>query len=105
MSARGKTVKMADKLYNLRSLVEEPPAGWDRGRVQGYFTWAWHVVAGLRGTNVGLEAALDKVFACEAVDTEGTYAVLPARGNDELLSQQLEAYLAEMARVSAIEDD
>ena len=33
-------------------------------RAQGYFVWASHVVEGMRGTNAGLEAALDEVVLC-----------------------------------------
>lgn len=40
-----KLVKLADKLHNLTSFLEEScPVGWDAKRVQGYFVWSKAVV-------------------------------------------------------------
>eukprot|EP00741_Cyanophora_paradoxa_P002052 tig00000545_g1988.t1 len=61
-SEGAKLVKLGDKLYNLRDLLRTTPVGWSAQRVEEYFAWAQAVVAGLRGTNAGLEAALDEVF-------------------------------------------
>lgn len=58
-----KLVKLADKLSNLRSLLTDPPKDWSPSIIEGYFIWAYKVVAGLRNTNSGLETELDKVFA------------------------------------------
>lgn len=59
-SYMARLVKLADKLSNLRDLIRNPI--WEPARVQGYFVWSHAVVQGLRGTNTGLEAALDRVF-------------------------------------------
>ncbi|NXG57987.1 MESH1 pyrophosphohydrolase, partial [Hemiprocne comata] len=61
-SPRAKLVKLADKLDNLRDLNRCTPEGWSSQRVQEYFRWAAEVVAGLRGTNPPLEAALQRLF-------------------------------------------
>lgn len=57
-----KLVKLADKYDNLSDIVKLPPKGWDKNYILGYFVWSKKVVEGLRGTNVNLEAALDKLF-------------------------------------------
>ena len=59
MSAHAKLVKLADKTCNLRDLTDSPPANWPHERRAQYFVWAKAVVAGLRGSNAGLEAAFD----------------------------------------------
>lgn len=57
-------IKLADKIANLRSLKESPPAGWSEQRIQGYFNWAGTVVRAIRMKNpnfignTGLEAAI-----------------------------------------------
>ena len=63
-SPEAKLVKLADKLYNLRDLDSSDgiPAGWEEKRVNEYFTWAFNVVKGLRGSNTTLENELDKLF-------------------------------------------
>ena len=58
-----KLVKLADKIANLRDIVEFPPADWPQFRRREYFDWATQVVAGLRGTHAGLEASFDEVCA------------------------------------------
>ncbi|NWW97205.1 MESH1 pyrophosphohydrolase, partial [Rhynochetos jubatus] len=61
-SPRAKLVRLADKLHNLRDINRCVPQGWSAERVQEYFRWAAEVVAGLRGTNPVLEAALERLF-------------------------------------------
>ena len=63
-SPEAKLVKLADKLYNLRDLDSpgDVPDGWEEKRVNEYFTWAFNVVKGLRGSNARLENELDKLF-------------------------------------------
>ncbi|TVQ88481.1 MAG: bifunctional (p)ppGpp synthetase/guanosine-3',5'-bis(diphosphate) 3'-pyrophosphohydrolase [Chromatiaceae bacterium] len=61
-------VKLADKIANLRDLVEHPPAAWDGARRREYCDWARAVVERLRGTHAGLEALFDQAYArCLAV--------------------------------------
>jgi guanosine-3',5'-bis(diphosphate) 3'-pyrophosphohydrolase len=63
LSPRARIVKLADKVCNLRDIVQDPPAGWPLERKQQYFDWAKSVVDKIRGTNVELENAFDEAFA------------------------------------------
>lgn len=63
ISRQAKLVKLADKICNLRDILDSPPADWDRTRKQAYFDWAERVVAGLRGTHAGLEEIFDGLLA------------------------------------------
>ena len=56
-------VKLADKIANLRDLIEFPPADWPAYRRREYFDWTAEVVASLRGTHARLEALFDGVQA------------------------------------------
>lgn len=80
-----KVIKLADKLHNLRSLMEQPPVAWTPDIVQGYFVWSKCVVDAMRGTNAPLEAELDKLFMQK----------LPPDGNlEEALQEYYRALLA-----------
>ena len=59
LSARGKLLKLADKVANLRSLAEDPPTDWETPRALAYVAWSRAVVDGLRGVSPALEAAFD----------------------------------------------
>jgi len=61
-SARARLIKIADKTSNLRSLIESPPEGWDRGRKRQYLEWAARVVQECRGASPWLEARFDEVY-------------------------------------------
>ncbi|CAD6196312.1 unnamed protein product [Caenorhabditis auriculariae] len=61
-SHKGKLVKLADKLYNLRDLERRAPFGWDSKRIKEYFGWAKQVVTGMKGTNEALECQLDDIL-------------------------------------------
>jgi guanosine-3',5'-bis(diphosphate) 3'-pyrophosphohydrolase len=63
LSHDAKQIKLADKLCNLRELVESPPAGWSEERKAGYSTWSLDVVNGVRGANPALESCFDAAFA------------------------------------------
>lgn len=62
-SPQAKLVKLADKICNLRDIVDNPPAKWSLQRKREYFDWAAKVVAGLRGTHAPLEAVFDALYA------------------------------------------
>ncbi len=62
-SEGARLVKLADKICNLRDLLEHPPADWDLARRREYFDWAAAVVARLRGTHAGLETLFDQVHS------------------------------------------
>ncbi len=63
LSPRARIVKIADKVCNLRDIVEDPPAEWPLERKRQYFGWAKSVVDEIRGTNVELENRFDEAFA------------------------------------------
>jgi guanosine-3',5'-bis(diphosphate) 3'-pyrophosphohydrolase len=56
-------VKLADKICNLRDVVDAPPAHWPLERRQAYFDWARQVVDGLPRVNDALRAEFDTAFA------------------------------------------
>src|ERR1044071_4152161 len=62
-SERAQTLKLADKISNLRSILASPPAGWDRERKQQYFEWARQVVAGLANPNPFLKTEFDQTYS------------------------------------------
>lgn len=61
-SKEAKLVKLADKICNLRDILEHPPEDWDSSRKFEYFDWAGKVVAGVRGSNVELERIFDELL-------------------------------------------
>ena len=63
ISAEAKLVKLADKICNLRDVLERPPAKWDLERRKEYFEWAKRVIDRLRGVHPRLEAAFDAACA------------------------------------------
>lgn len=71
-----KLVKLADKLYNTRDLLQDIPKGWSPEVVYGYFVWTYKVIEGLRGTNAALETELDKIFAQVIKEDEDLDAAL-----------------------------
>ena len=62
-SREAKLVKLADKICNLRDILNAPPADWPAERKQAYFDWAAQVVANIRGIHPGLETAFDELYA------------------------------------------
>jgi (p)ppGpp synthase/HD superfamily hydrolase len=62
-SERAQTLKLADKISNLRSLLASPPAGWSLERKLQYFEWAKAVVDGLTSPNRLLKAEFDKTYS------------------------------------------
>lgn len=94
ISAEAKLVKLADKLYNTKDLMQLPPTDWDVERIQGYFVWTKTIVDSIRGTNLMLETELDKVFNATFKHTNGKkYPTIP-KGID--LSIFLEEYYQSM---------
>ena len=61
ISDQAKLVKLADKICNLRDILEAPPKNWSTERKQQYFDWAAKVVDGVRGIHPGLEAVFDEL--------------------------------------------
>jgi (p)ppGpp synthase/HD superfamily hydrolase len=63
LSVRAKLAKLADKISNVRSIIETPPAEWSLERKREYFDWSERVVAGCRGSNAALERLYDETVA------------------------------------------
>jgi guanosine-3',5'-bis(diphosphate) 3'-pyrophosphohydrolase len=66
-------VKLADKIANVRDIVERPPAHWALGRRVEYLGWARRVVEGLPAANPALQACFEREFrrALERLCAEG----------------------------------
>ena len=63
LSPGAATVKLADKIANLRDIASAPPVDWDLARRQAYYAWARRVVDGLRHVHPGLAAVFDAAHA------------------------------------------
>jgi len=61
-SPRAQTLKLADKISNLRAIISSPPVGWSRERKQQYFEWARQVVSGIASPNELLKSEFDKTY-------------------------------------------
>jgi len=61
-SARAQTLKLADKISNLRAILVSPPVGWSLERKREYFEWAKAVVDGLPAPNPMLKSEFDKTY-------------------------------------------
>lgn len=61
LSARAKVVKLADKIANLRDVLDNPRSEWTVARRIEYLEWTEQVVAGCRGANPPLERLYDQV--------------------------------------------
>lgn len=58
-SVRARHVKLADKICNIRDLMDSPPPRWSLERRREYVDWAEKVINGVRGTNENLERCFD----------------------------------------------
>lgn len=61
-SPRAQTLKLADKISNLRAIIGSPPMGWSLERKQQYFEWARQVVSGIASPNEFLKSEFDKAY-------------------------------------------
>ena len=70
LSPQAKQIKLADKISNVRDMIESPPDGWSIERRREYVEWGEKVVAGLRGSNKDLERRFDETckFARERLN-------------------------------------
>lgn len=62
-SHEAKLVKLADKISNLRDILNSPPADWSLQRKQEYFNWSKDVVDQIRRANEKLSLAFNQVYA------------------------------------------
>jgi (p)ppGpp synthase/HD superfamily hydrolase len=61
-SARAQTLKLADKISNLRAIITTPPVGWNLDRKRQYFEWAKQVVSGITDPNHYLKSEFDNAY-------------------------------------------
>lgn len=62
ISDKAKLVKLADKISNLRDVLDNAPANWSLERRQEYFDWARKVIDQIQGTHPRLEAIFEHVY-------------------------------------------
>ena len=62
LSVRAQTIKLADKISNLRSILSSPPPDWDYERKKQYFEWGKQVVDGFTAPNPILKAEFEKTY-------------------------------------------
>ena len=62
LSPRAQTLKIADKISNLRSVLLTPPVGWDLRRKQEYFEWGKRVVDACPAPNPLLKEEFERVY-------------------------------------------
>jgi guanosine-3',5'-bis(diphosphate) 3'-pyrophosphohydrolase len=62
MSLRAQTIKLADKISNLRAILSSPPADWDYERKRQYFEWGKRVVDALSQPNPILRVEFDRTY-------------------------------------------
>jgi guanosine-3',5'-bis(diphosphate) 3'-pyrophosphohydrolase len=63
ISPQAKQLKVADKISNVRDIINTPPLDWPDQRRQAYLDWAREVVDQVRGANPALEAEFDSLFS------------------------------------------
>jgi guanosine-3',5'-bis(diphosphate) 3'-pyrophosphohydrolase len=61
-SSRAQTLKVADKISNLRAIIASPPVGWNLERKKQYFEWARQVVSGIAEPNMFLKKEFEKTY-------------------------------------------
>jgi guanosine-3',5'-bis(diphosphate) 3'-pyrophosphohydrolase len=61
-SAKAKTIKLGDKIANVRDVTTAPPADWSATRRREYLDWTEQVARGCRGSNPALESYYDEVL-------------------------------------------
>jgi GTP diphosphokinase / guanosine-3',5'-bis(diphosphate) 3'-diphosphatase len=62
LSAGAQTIKLADKISNLRSIIISRPVDWDDERQRQYFIWAKRVVDALSAPHPSLLAEFERTY-------------------------------------------
>lgn len=62
-SVRAQAIKLADKISNLRGILNSPPAHWSLERRREYVVWAQQVVDSLPAPNPVLKAEFERTRA------------------------------------------
>jgi len=61
-SKRAQVIKLADKISNIRSIIDSPPADWSHERKKEYFAWAKKVVDEVTAPNAMLKAEFERTL-------------------------------------------
>jgi guanosine-3',5'-bis(diphosphate) 3'-pyrophosphohydrolase len=69
ISVKAGIIKLADKISNLRAILNSPPVDWSVDRRREYFEWAKQVVDGLTEPNPTLKMEFDRL--CEHSENLG----------------------------------
>ena len=83
ISTEAKLVKLADKLSNLKGLINDPPLSWSPEVIRGYAYWCYAVCAQIGNVNDGLN---DRLLA--------TFDALGVKDPENTLDTELEKYYA-----------
>ena len=62
LSTDAKKLKIADKICNIRDMINDPPSNWSVDRKTGYLEWAMKVIDGARGVNTKMEKDFDETI-------------------------------------------
>lgn len=62
LSVGAQTIKLADKISNLRSILSSPPPDWNYERKRQYFEWGKRVVDGLTAPDSVLKAEFERTY-------------------------------------------
>ncbi len=62
ISKGAKSIKLGDKISNIRDVTENPPADWNEQRRLEYIEWGEKVINQLRGANEYLEKYFDDLI-------------------------------------------
>ncbi len=60
---RAQTLKLADKISNLRAILTSPPRDWSLERKRQYFDWARDVISRLTEPNPRLKQEFDRTYS------------------------------------------
>ena len=82
-SVRAQMLKLADKISNLRGILNSPPADWSLQRKQEYFAWAKQVVGSFTAPNPNLKAEFESTHArfAELVNRPASTSLNSAAGS------------------------
>lgn len=62
LSKQAKLIRIADKVCNVRDIIDFPPKTWNKIRRIYYLHWTKDVIDQIRGTNAALEELYDKYY-------------------------------------------
>ncbi len=62
LSVGAQTIKLADKISNLRAILVSPPVSWSYERRKEYFEWAKRVVDAMPRPNPILKAEFERTY-------------------------------------------